>query len=639
MLVKSPIQAQYVSTLADLNAGTLGDGITLASSGDIFYSSGFGFTYNKIYRITQDGEISVYKDNISNPVGIISDSLLNLYVNTYQGNAVRKVDTSGVVTTIATGLNGPAGITRNKAGELFISEYGAGFSGTGNRIMKITVEGKLETFVSSSFFNGLIGLTIDEDGNLYTTNWNNGEVFKISPEQEISLLATIGGNVNQIAYSNGYVLVPSPSKNIIYRVNSETGEIESIAGSGKEGNRDGVSVFANLARPNGITATVSGDTLYFNDGGIVKRITSINEPEIKLEGEHIKEEIQLKVESSKSYDSLQIYIDEELVKTFYSTTIEDTIFNIEYSPEEIIKATIYAIGYSADKVTASSKLVAFLLKFDSPVDSYYTDFDNNPQNDFIFEGFSFQRSTSSFRDYKAHTSHDYLENLEYILTLKSPIKVKPDSSLFMYKDVAIVEPGVEGSVFGDVDFKDYVIVEGSNGNGWVPLIDGYDARYDNSWVGNWPSTVYSEDQFRPHIIDLLDFFSAGDSIIIRFRLFSDNSEAGYGWVLSEIDIQSNLLTNAEEENEALQSFKLEQNYPNPFNPTTTINYFLRESGKTKLTVFDITGREVATLVNELKSRGEHSIQFEASLLSSGLYFYRISTESGFSKTNKMLLIK
>lgn len=639
LLATSPIQAQYVSTLADLNSGTLGDGITLASNGDIFYSSGFGFSFNKIYRITQEGDVSVYKDNITNPVGIISDSLLNLYVNTYQGNAVRKVDTSGVVTTIASGLNGPAGITINKAGEIFVSEYGAGFSGTGKRIMKITTEGELETFVSSSSFSGLIGLTIDEDGNLYTTNWNRGEVFKISPEQDITLLATIGGNVNQIAYSNGYVLVPSPSKNIIYRVNVETGEIKNIAGSGNDGNRDGVSVFANLSRPNGITATASGDTLYFNDGGIVKMVTSFNEPKLSIGGEHINEEVQLMVESSVSYDSLQIYIDEEHIETFLSTTAEDKLFNVDYSSEEVQKATIYAIGYAGDKVTASSKLEAFLLNFDSPVDSYYTDFDNNPLNDFLVEGFSIQRSISNFRDYKAHTPHDYRDNLDYILTLKTPIKVKPDSSLFVYKDVAIVEPGLEGSVFGESDFKDYVIVEGSNGSGWVALADGYDARYDNSWLANWPSTVYSEDQFRPHTIDLLDTFAAGDSVIIRFRLSSDNSEVGYGWVISEIDIQENIITSSEPDNEEVQSFELDQNYPNPFNPSTAINYYLPKSTKVSLTVYDVTGREVAVLVNGIKNQGSHSEIFEAKNLSSGVYFYRLVLENGSSLTNKMLLLK
>ena len=86
-------------------------------------------------------------------------------------------------------------------------------------------------------------------------------------------------------------------------------------------------------------------------------------------------------------------------------------------------------------------------------------------------------------------------------------------------------------------------------------------------------------------------------------------------------------------------FDLLQNYPNPFNPTTTINYQLAENSKVKLIVYDIVGREVKTLVNEVQGTGMHSINFDASNLPSGLYFYKLATSSGFINTRKMLLVK
>ncbi|MCC7159583.1 MAG: T9SS type A sorting domain-containing protein, partial [Ignavibacteria bacterium] len=86
------------------------------------------------------------------------------------------------------------------------------------------------------------------------------------------------------------------------------------------------------------------------------------------------------------------------------------------------------------------------------------------------------------------------------------------------------------------------------------------------------------------------------------------------------------------------TYKLEQNYPNPFNPTTNIKFGLPNAGNVKLVVFDILGREVTTLVNEYKIAGIYTVDFDASMYSSGVYFYRI--ESGdFSQTKKMLLIK
>jgi hypothetical protein len=87
-----------------------------------------------------------------------------------------------------------------------------------------------------------------------------------------------------------------------------------------------------------------------------------------------------------------------------------------------------------------------------------------------------------------------------------------------------------------------------------------------------------------------------------------------------------------------KDFSLSQNYPNPFNPTTRINYSLPKASVVKLVVFDLLGREVVTLVNEAKQAGSYSIDFNGSTLSSGIYFYRITT-GDFTATKKMLLVK
>lgn len=87
-----------------------------------------------------------------------------------------------------------------------------------------------------------------------------------------------------------------------------------------------------------------------------------------------------------------------------------------------------------------------------------------------------------------------------------------------------------------------------------------------------------------------------------------------------------------------QSFQLQQNYPNPFNPTTQISFYLPQSAEVKLTVFDVTGRMVATLEDGLRNAGAHQITFDASTLSSGMYFYRLEVDQ-FMDTRKMMLIK
>ncbi len=86
------------------------------------------------------------------------------------------------------------------------------------------------------------------------------------------------------------------------------------------------------------------------------------------------------------------------------------------------------------------------------------------------------------------------------------------------------------------------------------------------------------------------------------------------------------------------AYELSQNYPNPFNPVTTINYSISSNGNVQLKVYDILGREVATLVNETKVPGNYKVNFNASNLASGVYFYRLQTGS-FVQTKKMVLMK
>jgi predicted acyl esterase len=85
-------------------------------------------------------------------------------------------------------------------------------------------------------------------------------------------------------------------------------------------------------------------------------------------------------------------------------------------------------------------------------------------------------------------------------------------------------------------------------------------------------------------------------------------------------------------------FELAQNYPNPFNPATTINYSIPSAGNISLKIYDIAGREVASLVNGYMESGIHSINFNAQNLSSGIYFYKLSAP-GFTEVKKMVLVK
>jgi hypothetical protein len=87
-----------------------------------------------------------------------------------------------------------------------------------------------------------------------------------------------------------------------------------------------------------------------------------------------------------------------------------------------------------------------------------------------------------------------------------------------------------------------------------------------------------------------------------------------------------------------EQYSLDQNYPNPFNPATTIKYQIPSTSRVTLTVFDILGREVATLVNEVQDAGFKSVQWEAGGVASGVYLYRLQAGS-YVSTRKLVLMK
>jgi len=102
-------------------------------------------------------------------------------------------------------------------------------------------------------------------------------------------------------------------------------------------------------------------------------------------------------------------------------------------------------------------------------------------------------------------------------------------------------------------------------------------------------------------------------------------------------IWKDILKNKESESTVTERYKFEQNFPNPFNSMTNIWFQVTSSKFVKLAVYDILGRKVRVLVNEIKSPGRYIVSFDASELSSGIYVYRIETNN-FSETRKIILM-
>jgi len=187
----------------------------------------------------------------------------------------------------------------------------------------------------------------------------------------------------------------------------------------------------------------------------------------------------------------------------------------------------------------------------------------------------------------------------------------------------------------------------------------FEVRTINNVPSGWSSSLCFGDLcFSPDVDSVAttpDFntppVAPGDTLKTSIHVYTDFVNVGTAYV----QIQVGTFRNPEDrfvldftattdpavsvnENNLLNTYYLFQNYPNPFNPSTRINYNVGEPGLVQLKVYNVLGVEVASLVNEFKNSGNHSVDFRAETFSSGVYFYSLSVNN-FTQTRKMILEK
>lgn len=256
------VVAQEVVTITEpFNAS---GGVTLDANGNIFVAD-FGAALNnangsKVYKVYRDGTIEEFAGGFLGASGNTFDSHGNYLQSNIAGQRITKITPSGDRTNLALGeVLGPVGVVTSSQNEIFIADCAT------NRIVRISNSGVVSTLASGSEFACPNGLTIDENNNLYTCNFGNGDIVKITPARDVSILATIPSDrCGHLTYSNGFLYVVGRCSNQIYRV-SLSGDIQLIAGTGERGNTDGPALEATFNLPNGIAASADGDTLFIND--------------------------------------------------------------------------------------------------------------------------------------------------------------------------------------------------------------------------------------------------------------------------------------------------------------------------------------------------------------------------------------
>jgi hypothetical protein len=312
-----------------------------------------------------------------------------------------------------------------------------------------------------------------------------------------------------------------------------------------------------------------------------------------------------------------------------------------------IKATDISKRNNSTQLPGEGNFMLKVEKIEKPLTAYSTNFDDQ-NSDFILADFEIAKPVD-FDNPALQSPHPYASPdrdngiLDFTTVLRYPVIVSAKGKI-SFDEVVLVEPGEESVPFGCQDFFDYVIVEGSKdfGNNWLPLHDGYDSGSQTSWLTTYNQQLVSNNSTatgnknlyinRNFSLTENGNFKEGDTLLIRFRLYSDPFAHGWGWAIDNLKIQEDLTPVAEMAlspgnfliwpNPASDFFNLEVNQP-------------EITPQIELYIHDITGRVLK------RSRFNNIIpgtitRVEIQNIPSGLFFITLISKGIPVFTQKMV---
>lgn len=359
---------------------------------------------------------------------------------------------------------------------------------------------------------------------------------------------------------------------------------------------------------------------------------TVTTPEIIAYGTSPNKNLLLKIKSGEAFDKIEVY---------ESSTLLETIVDVEPSIVTIRNLlpgnkNIKLVSYRGTAPYHSKTYAIEHLDILSVETAYSTYF--NSTSDLTLKLFSQQPMPPASPGERnvLQSIHPYPLNTQSIMIIRHPIKISSTFPVLQYEDIALVEPGLEGAPFDSPDFKDYVIVEATkNGLDWIPLLNGYDARFNANWLSSYSSNSNpTKSLFAHHEIDLTERFSVGDSLLIRYRLESDAVGNGWGWAINYVAIQQ--APTGVERNVSIQNTL--SLYPNPSNGNATLEYVLLQPSEINLQIVDGSGRTVLNQNLGRKIAGKHKHMINLANEKAGAYHVKIRTNSG-EKTTKLIMLK
>ncbi|MFH1051782.1 MAG: T9SS type A sorting domain-containing protein [bacterium] len=367
-------------------------------------------------------------------------------------------------------------------------------------------------------------------------------------------------------------------------------------------------------------------------------------PNIQGMGQSPTGKLAIKTNLRSVYDSTSVFVKSsnsiDFVKsyTLYGNEIAETKIKVDepVDSEEVVNT--YIISYKNGREYKTGVFSTVLYPLGEEQVTYYNDFEESKQG-FGGNGFSVD-TIPKFIGSALQTRHKYQNNSAYQNILLTPIVVADSLAMFNYEDIAIVEPGEEGSEWGQGEFYDYVVVEATrDGFDWFALGRGYDAKFDSLWLAVYNGdTALTQDMYRKHEVDLLDYFDKRDTILIRFRLYADQGANGWGWTIDNIDIQPNGYLDVKDSYKQNDIFRINKIYPNPATRNVNIDISLNTGTDLEIVAYDIKGKLLSNVFNYSLQEGEHLISFDTKNIGTGTVFLKFKSKDR-TEFRKIVIMK
>lgn len=335
------IHSQTVSTFVPGNAG-IDDALLTDSLGNLY---GSGYMNGNLYKVSPSGVSSLFASGFSAANGLAWDGQGNLTLCDNTGNNIYKIapDTS---VSVFLSITGPSGLTKDPLSDtLYFTTY------PGQRVYKIAPDTNYIQVAVGNGLNGPVGLAWDDNNDLLIGNFTDGKVFRL--KRGTTSITEIGqfpgGICGFIAYKEGYVYGSMFNLNQIYRMDS-LGNTQWVAGS-LFGQVDGPAATARFSRPNGITFSRGGDSLFISDFNAksIRIITGLDSIGLVSRADSRDLSYELQVVPNPSYGKMRIDF-----ATPQGDMVEFSLVDVQGREAMRLEAESYPIGRHSLQLDATA---------------------------------------------------------------------------------------------------------------------------------------------------------------------------------------------------------------------------------------------------------------------------------------------